>query len=216
MRRHRASRMIGIVLFSLSVLSAVPGAATTTILDAVNDAATEDILFTSAGFTPSTFFFLATFRPGTLDPANLAFVLALDTDLNSGTGVQPPLPYPGADFLVVLETPVNLGNPQADVFDATGTPQGVVDVFFVPNAFAMGIPLSLLGNSTGAARFGLLVGPDPSTLTDVSTMVGLPAAGESVGPLDGPPATAIPEPAAIVLLASALAAGAVAARRRAA
>src|SRR2546425_9498263 len=95
--RHICAVLVGfIILFS----APLPTFATTILLDPA-DAAIQDILSISGGFDATTLFLKATFRSGTFDPGDLGFLFGLDTDLNVGTGVQPPTSFPlGSDFNV--------------------------------------------------------------------------------------------------------------------
>jgi hypothetical protein len=190
---------VGSVLLINSVLETPPAFATTILYDA-SDAAIHDISSVSGGFDGSTLYVSATFRPGTLDPGNLGFLIGLDTDLNPATGVKAPAFFPlGADFTVFGVASGGSPTATARVSRVGVGLEGTVDVFFGIDAFSLAIPLNLLANDDGVANFGLAVGRPTSATGFTPTDLTVPGPVGTSGPLDGP-TTPVPEPGTLTLL----------------
>jgi hypothetical protein len=144
--RRRPAAILAIALLFGGLAAASPLVAQTTIPDPINDASGwPDIVSVSGGFTTTNLLVTAHFRPGTLSPANLGFLIGLDTDLNANTGTQPPNWPVGQDYTVYFNS---LTNPSTAFVGGYPIP-----VSFSADSLGVSVPLAQLGNDNGVARF---------------------------------------------------------------
>lgn len=136
-----------------------------------------DVVAVTAGFTSSELVVTVAFAPGTLEPAELGlfFVLALDTDLDAGTGSNF---IPGADKLLLFATGLGLVN-VCDELVPFPSCSGTLPVAVAPGLLSLTVPIGApILPDGGEVRFGfvagLFLGGVPATEDDAFDAVASP------------------------------------------
>jgi hypothetical protein len=204
-------RSLAGALLALAAAGA-PAGALTIVTDPEGDtsAAGPDVVAISAEFSASALLLDVSLAAGTLDPGNLAFQLALDVDLDPGTGSScTPVTFPcGAEYAVAFNSLLDADTVLL-VDLVAQTLVTAVPVSPRADGFLLTVPLGDGGlPDDGEVLFGIVVGI-PITSSTFSSRDVAPDAAVG-GPLAGP-STPVPEPSAALLLGAGL--GALASRR---